>query len=54
MAVPVLAPPVIGPLAGWESVLPPAPGPHDLVIVWWGLGLVALLLVAAAVRPGLR
>lgn len=54
VAVLVLAPPVVGPMAGWDSVVPPTPGSHEVMIVWWGLGIVALLLVAAAVRPGLR
>jgi len=53
-AVVVLTPPVIGPLAGWTSLLPPDGSSTEVVDAWRLLGVAAVVLITWAVRPGLR
>jgi hypothetical protein len=50
----VLMPLVVGPLAGWEPVLPVGPFQDWVIRFWVAAALVGAALVARAVRPGLR
>lgn len=50
----VLMPMVVGPMAGWEPVLPLGPFPDWVTAFWAAAALLGLGLVARAVRPRLR
>lgn len=49
-----LVPLVVGPLAGWDPVLPVERFGAGLVSFWVGVAVAGVGLVAWAVRPGLR
>lgn len=50
----VLAPLVVGPMAGWDPVLPLEPFPDWVTWFWFTTALLGAGLVARAVRPRLR
>jgi len=50
----VLAPVVVGPVAGWDPVLPLGAFPDWAVTLWWAVATCGAVLTAWAVRPGLR
>lgn len=54
LALLVLMPQVVGPMAGWEPVLPTGPFETWVVTFWAGAALTGAGVLAAAVRPGLR
>lgn len=54
LAILVLMPLVVGPVAGWVAVLPLGPFGGGVLAFWTGAALLGAGLLARGVRPGLR